>query len=183
MKVLFLDFDGVLNSELFFKYRLKNKLNFKFFKFFGIPKLYHWLTDAHDHEKWLLSMIDKKAVKLLNDVVEETGCKIVISSTWRKVNGDYQYLETLLKKKGFKGEVIDATPVLWTERGNEVLEWLSEHPNVTNYIIVDDDSDFSDEQKLKHFVWTDPYCGFSPNSAYKCKWMLNGNISKIEYKI
>lgn len=182
MKVLFLDFDGVLNSELFYKSRLKNKLNFKFFKFFGIAKLYHWLIDAHNHESWLLSQIDERCVKLLNDVVEETGCKIVISSTWRKVNGDYPYLQSLLEKKGFKGEVIGQTPVLGTIRGKEVLDWLSKHPNVTNYIIVDDDSDFNDEQKLKHFVWCDPYCGFSPNSAYKCKWMLNGNISKINHK-
>lgn len=182
MKVLFLDIDGVLNSELYYKSRLKNKLNFKFFKFFGLKKLYHWLIDAHNKESWLLSQIDEICVKLLNHVVEETGCKIVISSTWRKTNGGWKYLQTLLEKKGFIGEVIGETPVLWTERGKEILDWISKTPSVTNYVIVDDDSDFSDKQKLKHFVWCDPYCGFSPNTAYKCKWMLNGNISKINHK-
>lgn len=177
MKILFLDIDGVLNSEMFYKNSLKNKLNhyfpiWKVFHFFGLIKLYHWIIDAYDKDSWECSQLDSKTIKLLNHVIEETDCKIVLSSTWRKHKGGYKKVEELMKRKGFVGEIIDATPVLWTKRGQEIEQWLSQHDNIENYVIVDDDSDFTDEQILKHFVWTDRVIGFSSTSAYKCTFKL-----------
>lgn len=38
-------------------------------------------------------------------------------------------------------------------RGDEIAEWLSRHPEVTKYAIIDDDSDMLPEQ-MPHFVHT-----------------------------
>ena len=40
------------------------------------------------------------------------------------------------------------------QRGEEIAAWLEEHPEVTQYVIFDDDFDMTEEQKKKHFVQT-----------------------------
>lgn len=65
MLVLFLDLDGVCNSTRFMVERAKAGT---------------W--DSADPKDWT-NMLDPVAVALLNKVVEATGCKIVISSSWR----------------------------------------------------------------------------------------------------
>jgi hypothetical protein len=177
-KILFLDIDGVLNSHLFMLSSIKYRLNkhfpiWKMFKFLNIMWLYHRILNNETLDKFYLNQIDKKAVSLLNEVINETGCKVVLSSSWRKNKGGYKKVEELLKIKGFIGEIIDATPTLGGRRGEEIEKWLTQHDNIENYVIVDDDSDFTDNQRLNHFVWTDRYCGFTTTSSYKCIYKLN----------
>ena len=45
-------------------------------------------------------------------------------------------------------------------RGAEIDGWLKEHPEVVNYVIIDDRTDFTDEQK-EHFVHVDPMWGLT----------------------
>jgi len=65
MKIIFLDIDGVLNHQLWFK----NQKNKKVID-----------TDLEYNR----SMIDETRVDLLNDLIKETKAKVVISSSWRK---------------------------------------------------------------------------------------------------
>ena len=62
IKVIFLDIDGVLNSEKSINKNLKK---------FGKEKGQHAL------------MPDRSHIKLLNHIIKETNCKIVLSSSWR----------------------------------------------------------------------------------------------------
>lgn len=95
------------------------------------------------------------AVRRLQRVVERTGCKVVLSSTWRLLD---RHTAALKAGGGFpnphedwrtgecpvelrNGIVVDKR---W--RGLEIAEWLSRHPEVTRYAIVDDDNDMLDEQ-------------------------------------
>jgi hypothetical protein len=63
--------------------------------------------------------------------------------------------------RNLPGEVIGITPNLTygrgfsdhTPRGVEIQQWLDEHPDVTNYVILDDDSDMLEHQ-MKNFVVT-----------------------------
>ena len=63
--------------------------------------------------------------------------------------------------RGLPGEVIDITPNLTyghgltthTPRGKEIQQWLDEHPEVTNYVIFDDDSDMLEHQ-MNNFICT-----------------------------
>lgn len=135
MKVIFLDIDGVLNSTR---------------SIAGIgPSNPHHVTEL-GHGNW-----DPVAVGLLRRLVEETGAKIVISSTWR-----------LGKEPGFFVKAFEAhgwqdAPVIgcttWGRhesgrRGYEIANWLEGH-DVDAYVIFDDDADMLDGQ-MKRLVQT-----------------------------
>jgi hypothetical protein len=45
-------------------------------------------------------------------------------------------------------------------RGAEINDWLFAHPECNNYVIIDDRTDFTDEQK-EHFVHVDPMWGLT----------------------
>ena len=97
MKVLFLDIDGVLNSSNWFEYMqycIKNDMYNKVLNFVEI-------NDEHIKRK--LSMIDDRAIANLNRIVEETGCKVVLSSSWRSSREyDNALTEYIFKLKGCK---------------------------------------------------------------------------------
>lgn len=144
MKVLFLDCDGVLNDD----------------------------RDAQitgDERPYFVLNFEK--LRLLKGIIEETGCLIVLSSSWRCLDGGVE----VLKNHGIP--IHSVTKNLGGIRGEEIQEWLDEHPEVTNYAIVDDDCDMLDSQ-FKHFVNTDPTVGLTPDRAYRIKKRLEIDIVK-----
>jgi hypothetical protein len=111
--IIFLDFDGVLNSS-------------RFVKDLG--------------EKWTMNEIDPVAVQRLNKIVEATGAKIVISSTWR-ILSSLDELKKIIADNGGRVDIIGETPDLGWERGHEIQAWLDGNPGHDNFIILDDNSD------------------------------------------
>ena len=100
-------------------------------------------------------------VQNLAEIIEKTGAKIVISSTWK--DKGIERIHNLWLERGLPGEIIDITPdcidvVKSTEiefydevkRGDEIKLWLDRN-KVDNYVIIDDIDDFLEEQK-SHFV-------------------------------
>lgn len=126
MKILFLDIDGVCNSRRYlYELRAKNK------------KATLWYA------------IDPKAVKLVRKIIEQTKCAVVLSSTWRL------YPDGRAQVKRDVCNYIDCTKDMQAgskrgivPRGEEVQEWLDRHPEVKQYAILDDDSDFLPNQWL-----------------------------------
>ncbi|MBB3997261.1 HAD domain-containing protein [Aureimonas pseudogalii] len=136
--VLFLDVDGVLNNEAVFRDR----------RFGPFP-------------------IDHQCVERVHTVVRETGCEIVLSSSWRgmeklesKLVGDgvfSVYRDIPGRQFGefaFVRHQDGQTKRLEGRRGPEIAEWLSRHPEVDRYAILDDESDMLPEQ-MPHFVKTE----------------------------
>jgi hypothetical protein len=117
MKVLFLDFDGVLNSHKFLRAASG-----------GMDRL------------------DPAAVKRLNTIVARSGAKVVISSTWR-IKRSLAELRATLAALGFEGEVIDKTPELpsagygdpFLARCEEIQAWISGRSEpLESFAILDD---------------------------------------------
>src|SRR5258708_7741734 len=122
MKVIFLDFDGVLNSEASFRYENRRKAQ---------------------NVSGTLSPI---ACSNLQYILEQdSSVKLVISSTWRKIHTMVE-LQNILGAYGVNGaRVVGKTPMTLTaNRANEINMWLEENPNVTMAVILDDDSDVQD---------------------------------------
>ena len=136
MKVLFLDIDGVLNSQ-------RSCVAFN-----GYP---HEVTET-------LHQFDIVALNLIRRVCAVTGCKVVLSSSWR-------YGKELKDFENLNLPMIDFTPrgTGYRIRGGEIKEWLEDHPEVTHYAIVDDNSDMLEEQ-LPNFVKTQLEDGLSWNN-------------------
>lgn len=131
MKVIFLDIDGVLNNGNTFSSQREALIEE------AIDKDGLSFSDA-----MAKYMIEKHLVDNLNSIVNETGAKIVISSTWRK-GSSIDRLQYIFNLHGFVGEIIDKTPVLDTFRGTEIQKWLDENKQlgVEKFIILDDDDD------------------------------------------
>lgn len=161
MKVIFLDFDGVINSAEFMKARHKDR------------KTKNIERNAERNEKskfnWYISMIGEEYVARLNQIIEATGAKVVVSSTWRILH-DIDELSAFLKAKGFIGEIIDRTPRFGgSPRGEEIAYWLAGN-KVDEFVILDDDSDMCDlMHKLVHTSWQ---TGLQPEHVAKAIQML-----------
>lgn len=123
MKICFLDFDGVLNSGKFLAAQDKKKFP--------------------SQREFRDAQIDPDKVELLNQIISASGTKIVISSTWRKLE-PLDELKKLLVSKGLIGEIIGITPESCSGiRGEEIQEWLDDHPDVESFVILDDNQDMA----------------------------------------
>lgn len=145
-KILFLDIDGVLNSKLYFK----NSFN----------------SDEND------SRFDAYSVYLLKKLVEEFSLKIVITSHWR--TGMVDKLMSELKRNDLIPYLHQDsfTPILRSEqRGSEIKAWLDSHPEINEYIIIDDNENILEEQKYR-FVKTDAFAGLLDENYYNAREIL-----------
>lgn len=167
MKVIFLDIDGVLNSE-----RLMNRRLQEGFEYDCDDETYH--------------NIDEIEVQRLANFCEENNVKIVLSSSWRYCNLEdtieylgkslYKHIHPIIK------HIIGVTPRLYTkiengswyhlDRGYEIQKYLDNHSNITNYVIIDDDSDMLESQ-MENFLQTDFKTGLTKNDYPKIKKILH----------
>jgi hypothetical protein len=100
----------------------------------------------------LPDQIDPVKVALLNWICRDTGCKIVISSTWRILHPLHE-ITAMLRNNGFTGEVIAKTPDFRVGncRGMEIMWWVRNHPHnpeITKWAVVDDDT--ADMMEVAH---------------------------------
>lgn len=146
-KIIFLDVDGVLNSEEFGR----------------------WLWDNHEKKYHGYELLDQRAILCLQDIVFVTGAEIVLSSSWRISSLRTKQLKEQLLPYGL--EIIDRTiSDARGERGDEIKEWLSRNPDVSHYVILDDDNDMSDIKN--HLIQTTFRKGLLPEHATKAIEML-----------
>jgi len=148
MKILFLDNDSVIclsnnwgsRSKKWAKYRSANPDSSK-------EKKYAPVSVRFDD-------FDKKAIKILNEIIEDTGCDIVVSSDWRlhatlEELGDYYISQGIIKRPIAVTDIFkDLFPKEWSglrfradlelERSMEINHWLENHPEVTHWVAVDD---------------------------------------------
>lgn len=158
--VIFLDIDGVLNSEAHLR-RLDDQHRQRGHTDSVRPK-HETTCECYRLE----CQIDRDAVVRLNRLVAETGAKIVISSSWRKLI-DPPELCRVLVNHGLVAEIIGETPNGCSDpgmfaafgsidrifRGHEIDLWLKRHPEVEHFVILDDGSDM--EMHKNRLVQTD----------------------------
>lgn len=165
MKVIFLDNDGVICLSTEFGSRHK--------------KLRLWLKEtegSYDIEinnrpvNVRFDNFNKKAIDILNEILEVTGAEIVVSSDWRgwatlEEIGDYYESQGLIKRPiGYTSSILNNDyndfpfdPKFDSEqtRSLEILEWLELHPEVEKWVAIDDlDMSKRDDWGLERFVHT-----------------------------
>jgi len=109
------------------------------------------------------SLFHKHFEDNLRMIIEKTGAKIVISSTWK--SDGLKRMQEMWKHRNLPGKVIDITPDCieivnkgicefydLVDRGHEIQYWIDTH-NIDNYVILDDDNDMLDNQR-NNFVRT-----------------------------
>ena len=86
--------------------------------------------------------IDSYCAFLVGRIQIHTNCSVVLSSSWRHHPDGVKAVKEKIV------DIIDITPYLPGKRGDEIRAWLAEHPEVKKYAILDDDSDFYQDQPL-----------------------------------
>lgn len=113
--------------------------------------------------------IDPYCAFLVGRIVQQTGCEVVLSSSWRYSEEGKE----VVRKKVVP--FIDITPMLFgvVSRGKEIQEWLNAHPEVMRYAILDDQNDFLDKQFPNFFQTYFHCCGLTEDIAEKVIRHLN----------
>lgn len=149
MKLIFLDHDGVIclsnnwggRTKKFAKYRSAN------------PDTSKVIKDAP--VSFRFDDFDKKAIKILNKILEETGAEIVVSSDWKlyatlEELGEYYEDQGIIKKPialtdNLKDCTVHGDNFMWSTmwdseqmRTIEIKQYLHDHPEVTHWVAIDD---------------------------------------------
>jgi hypothetical protein len=159
MKVIFLDHDGVicLSSEFGGRFKKQRDAGRK-------------LSQSIDSLPVLARFdnFNKKAIDVLNEILEETGAEIVVSSDWKRwasVDEMGEYYESQgIKKKPIAftknlGECDVPQNFVWSRqwdleqsRSLEILQYLKDNPQITHWVAVDD---LNMGKVQKHESWGD----------------------------
>ena len=156
MKVIFIDYEGVLNCR-YTKESIQGCIGF-----------------------------DDKRLDYLKEIVDATEAKLVCTSDWRtKEQAFIDYAHKKLAEHGM--EIYDNTPDLGEGglyRGKEIRKWLSEHEDVEDFIIIDDENfDVSYEKLGAKWIQTQYFKGdggIQPKHVKRAIKMLNGNKKEKE---
>jgi hypothetical protein len=167
-KLVFLDFDGVLNSSEFAAHLYRNN------------------ESAQDDKG--LDLFDPQTIDCMNRIVDATGAKIVVTSSWRYLG--LAKLQELWKERGLHGEIIGMTSLHvvdelilekgleWLEeemngspRSEEIAHWLKSYNINANYVILDDLPMPKDFQP--HAVQVNPKVGLTEIKVKQAIQILN----------
>ena len=159
-KIIFLDFDGVLNTEHY-----QRLLQYE-----GEP----W-QDKHG------ALFDPQAVEQLQRIVDATHADIVIESSWKYLGLDA--MQRMWEDRHLPGRVVDITPSAVSDsvllsadlditapsslhcKGAEIASWLADYKmQDAPYVILDDEYVILESQQ-PHLVMTNPYDGITIDIA------------------
>ena len=145
MKVIFLDHDGVicLSSEWGSRFKKQNK--------WGGRKLS--MTALEMPLEYRFDNFNKKAVIILNEILEETNAEIVVSSDWKRwasveEMGEYYESQGIVKKPiGFTDSILydnyedfpwHRSIELEQTRSLEIAEYLTSYKSILKWVAIDD---------------------------------------------
>lgn len=143
MNVVFLDYDGVVNTPMWdeegkhcsFAFPQDNKVN------------------------------NFQCVQWVSEFCQKFGYSIVVSSTWRL---DSNYKECLINGGLRDGiEILGRTEHLYSTRGYEIKKYLEQHPEIEYFLIFDDDADM--DELIDHLIECDASIGFGRNEYHKAE--------------
>ena len=176
MKIIFLDHDGVICLDNNWGSRRKKQDKW------GGRKLSMSLREIP--LEYRFDNFDKKAIDVLNEILETTGAEIVVSSDWKawasiEQMGEYYEMQGIIKKpiaytknlgqcsfQDTKSFIWSSTYDLEQSRYVEITQYLMDHPEITHWVSVDDlhmgrhveNSKYGafdrDDWGLENFVWT-----------------------------
>lgn len=161
-RVVFLDFDGVINTD-----RMAIK---------AITSQGEWRDDYG-------LRFDAESVTQLEKIIQATEARVVAITSWKQYGLDY--LQEVWEYRHMPGAISDATPDYRTDfvmgedgqtkcvsvpvetKGEGIEEWLLQEQmegRETRYVILDDIQSFSDSQQ-DYFIQICPHCGITEADA------------------
>lgn len=178
MKILFLDFDGVLNTA-----RYQQALR----------------DEGKSVADCFGPLFDPMAMDNLTNIINATGASVYLITSWT-LEGNAQ-MKALWSYRQMPGKLLphistqavipdDADAFLEADdpaeaamrmsigvgKGSDIAAYLERHKGKCSYVILDDTADFSSNQK-KHLIQTDPTVGITKADADKAITILGKAFS------
>ncbi len=164
MKIVFLDFDGVLNSKAYED---------------SLPQ------DQRQHPLG----IDPLAVARLNVLCARSGAVVIVTSMWR-LKRTVHGLRAILTDAGFTGTVLGKTSGVCQQsqnkrltRGEEIQAWLDCAPlygiDVESFVIIDDNDDMG--HLSNELVRTTFASGLQDEHVNAALWLLERRADRIVF--
>lgn len=172
MKIIFLDCDGVLNSDasLMLDDALEESLLLNLKEIVDKTQAQIILSSS-----WRLMFNPlRRLMNRLNNIglhlsgLTQNG----VSTKWLKKQGiepTRKYIDVI---DDYKGNEIEIT----TDRGAEITKWLSEHKNVESFVILDDDAFDIKKYFPNNFIQTSFKTGLTKEDVKKAIDILNKNV-------
>lgn len=158
-KIIFLDFDGVVNTPIWHNYMEDDKEVF--------TCKYAWPFDGFVN--------NYQAICWLNELYNDHQFDIVVTSSWRSSNDMYPVADCLYNGGLNKDiQIIDMLPN-GNNRAFLIREWLKANSFIDgNYVILDDDDYYTDTcpDLVERFVKTDPNIGITIYEYRKIKYIF-----------
>lgn len=154
MKIIFLDFDGVMDTA-YYDHVLSKE---------GLPE-----SDSYG------TVFDPECVRNLKVIIDKTGADIVVSSSWKYFMTYEDFLE-MWKYRGLPGFVTDVTPTptVRRNRGDEIDAWLNECDVECQFVIIDDlDGSNFNEHQIPWLLVVNPFNGIDEQIAERAIALLN----------
>ena len=151
MNVIFLDIDGVLNTDRWEALCLSEDIELE--DKFGIT-------------------FDDISIANLRTIISRTNASIVIHSTW-KLHHDVEWFVDMWNTRNLPGFIISITPNIAPDydKHNEISMWLKLHPQISQYVILDDEKEFVSPLS-EHHILIDGLCGITMSNAEKAIKLL-----------
>ena len=158
MKVIFLDIDGVLNSQMLIEKNENEKIDIAAVKL-------------------LKNLVDKSGAV----VVMSSGWKLWFDENMVTDDAEAQYLYDILFQYGV--EIYSKTPDFSTDeirtkrtfsevKAKEIIAWLEKHCDVDKYVILDD-LNLKNDQINANLVQTDGRVGITEEDIMRAMEILN----------
>ncbi len=154
MKIIFLDFDGVMDTD--YDYHIRHKE--------GLP-----YSDEYG------TLFDPKCVENLRRIIDQTGADIVVSSSWKYMM-DYKDFLEMWEARNLPGFVTDVTPIPIDrrKRGDEIDAWLEECNEECQYVIIDDlEANNFNPHQIPRLLLVNPFFGLDEETAERAIALLN----------
>lgn len=148
MKVIYLDIDGVMNSAEFDR-----------------------LICNYRHGG-IYNIFDQRACLRLMNLIDETGAYVILSSSWRIDENSRKEVDIQLRP--YRIKVVGYTGQERGQRGDQIAAHLAAHPEITEYVVFDDDDDM--DAVRSHFVKTTFEHGLQDEHIELAKQILNGHL-------
>lgn len=140
MNYIFLDIDGVLNNKKHYKKRHK-----KYGGRYGCENI----------------PFNARSIKNLRKIIDKTNSKIVLSSSWRRLENNMIILKSRLMEYGIK--IYSVTSFINGDRGKEIKKWCEENLKQNDKILIIDDNmyDIENYYNSKEIVKINGYKGLT----------------------
>lgn len=154
MKIIFLDFDGVLNST---------------------TSLWWWQHKNATFNKSLAGP-NQYAVSILCQLVEDTDARIVISSSWRYGKNMIDLMRILqydfMTTSKTASALLDKIGHMTTDKNEEILRWMKISTfDIESFVILDDDM-IDHPGLVDNFIRVDRESGLTISDYIKARDIL-----------